>query len=147
MNNFFELQATDIFLNLVLELEPHYKIHAPDIQVRVNHIQLYSGKLTHACQLTHQIPLLSTFDIQIQLTNKNNLEDNTTAALITQLSIDNHQLVPTWTQMAQYSNDHNYQQPTTHLGFNGVWKLSINRPFYQWWHVVTGQGWLLEPKI
>ena len=23
--------------------------------------------------------------------------------------------------------------------------LTINKPFYQWYHIITGQGWLLMP--
>ena len=30
-----------------------------------------------------------------------------------------------------------------HLATNG--RLTINEPFYQWYHQVLGQGWLLTP--
>lgn len=32
-----------------------------------------------------------------------------------------------------------------HLAQHG--KLVIDRPFYQWYHQVSGQGWLLQPQM
>lgn len=146
MNNFSELQDTNLLLTLVLELAPHYQTHAPEIRVCVNTDELYSGKLTKICKLVHQIPLESMFNIEIHLQNKNDYDDCTTAVIITQLALDDHQMIPNWTHLAQYSNDRGHQQPSAHLGFNGIWKLSIDRIFYQWWHIKTGQGWLLDPN-
>lgn len=147
MNNFSELQGTDISLTLVLELEPHYNTHAPDVLAYANNVQLYSGKLTQICCITQQIPLKSIFDIQIHLINKNDLNDCTTGVIISSLTIDCHNLVPKWTHLAHYTNDRDYDGPAAHLGFNGVWKLTIDKPFYQWWHINTGQGWLLKPQF
>ena len=31
-----------------------------------------------------------------------------------------------------------------HLAVNG--RLTISEPFYQWYHRVSGQGWLLTPQ-
>jgi hypothetical protein len=31
-----------------------------------------------------------------------------------------------------------------HLAVDG--QLIINQPFYQWYHTVSGQGWLLKPQ-
>lgn len=31
-----------------------------------------------------------------------------------------------------------------HLAIDG--QLIINQPFYQWYHQVSGQGWLLKPQ-
>lgn len=31
-----------------------------------------------------------------------------------------------------------------HLSKDGI--LQINEPFYQWYHRVSGQGWLLKPQ-
>jgi hypothetical protein len=145
MNNFSELQATDLSLTLLIELTPHYHTHAPEVAVNIGGAEWYAGALNNHIQLAGQLPLLSQFDIEIHLQNKNDYADCTTAAVITQLALDNHQLIPNWTHLSQYSNDRGYQQPTTHLGFNGIWKLSIDKPFYQWWHINTGQGRLLEP--
>jgi hypothetical protein len=32
-----------------------------------------------------------------------------------------------------------------HLAIDGV--LHIDQPFYCWYHTVSGQGWLLEPRV
>lgn len=29
---------------------------------------------------------------------------------------------------------------------NNKWHFTIHKPFYQWRHDVTGQGWLLKPQ-
>ena len=68
-----------------------------------------------------------------------------TAVIIDQLAIDGFDIIPTWTQLATYHNDHDSRGPTAYLGFNGTWRLQIDRPFYQWRHAVTGLGWLLAP--
>jgi hypothetical protein len=47
---------------------------------------------------------------------------------LTSICIDNFDVSPyTWCQ-------------------DGVWHFEIDQPFYQWRHVITGQGWLLEPQ-
>lgn len=147
MNNFSELQATDISLALSITLTPHYKTHAPEVTVCIGGVTCYTGILNNQIQLTHWFPLQSVFDVEIHLQNKNDLDDCTTGVIILDLIIDGHNLVPNWTHLAHYTNDRGLGGPTAHLGFNGVWKLCIDRPFYQWWHINTGQGWLLEPKI
>jgi hypothetical protein len=69
-----------------------------------------------------------------------------TAVVLNQISIDRFDIIPAWTQLAEYVNDHDNTDPTSYLGFNGEWKLEISEPFYQWRHQVTGQGWLLRPS-
>lgn len=147
MNNFSELQATDISLALSITLTPHYRTHAPEVTVCVGSVTYYTGILNQQIQLTHWFPLQSVFDIKIHLQNKNDIDDCTTGVIISDLTVDGNNLVPNWTHLAHYTNDRGFHGPAAHLGFNGVWKLCIDRPFYQWWHINTGQGWLLEPKI
>jgi hypothetical protein len=147
MNNFSELQATDISLPLSITLTPHYKTHAPEVTVCIGGIICYTGILNNQIQLTQLFPLQSVFDIEIHLQNKNDLDDCTTGVIISDLNVDGNNLVPDWTHLAHYTNDRDLGGPAAHLGFNGVWKLCVNRPFYQWWHINTSQGWLLEPEI
>jgi len=147
MNNFSELQATKINLPVIIVLEPVFDTQAPHTVITVAQQVLFSGQLTQPVTLSCCVDLLSQFEISIELNNKDDHKDHTSAVVIVQLSIDSHDLVPQWSQLAHYSNDRNYNLPTTHLGFNGTWKLDISEPFYRWWHRVTGQGWLLLPDL
>jgi len=146
MNNFYELQAIDLSLSLLIELTPHYNTHVPEVVVNIGGEEWYAGVLNKHIQLTGQIPLLSRFDIEIHLRNKNDFDDCTTGVIISKLTLDEKNLVPDWTHLAHYTSDQGPCGPAAHLGFNGVWKLSIDRPFYQWWPIKTGQGKLLDPN-
>jgi hypothetical protein len=145
MNNFSELLATEISLPVEIVLEPVFDTQVPKIVVTVAQRVLFSGQLTQPVTLRCCVNLLTQFDILIEIIDKDDYKDRTSAVVISQLKIDSHDLVPQWSHLAYYSNDRNYNLPTTHLGFNGIWKLSINEPFYRWWHRATGQGWLLGP--
>lgn len=89
--------------------------------------------------------LLSPLGIDIGMKNKQYSNERETAIVITSLTIDNFEIIPNWTNLAKYVNDHNETTPTSYLGFNGVWTLDIPDPFYHWKHRITGQGWLLQP--
>jgi hypothetical protein len=147
MNNFSELLATKVDLPVIIVLEPVFDTQSPSTVITVAGQVLFSGQLTQPVTLSCCVDLLTQFEISIELINKDDHKDHTSAVVISQLSIDSHALVPQWSHLAHYSNDRNYNLPTTHLGFNGTWKLDINEPFYRWWHGVTGQGWLLLPDL
>lgn len=139
MNTFLDLQDTELNLDLILQICP---IGNPLLQVSIND-DVYEWNAENPFSIQRQLPLLDPFSIKIELLEKDYLAAHETAAVIEQLRIDSFELVPTWTQLAQYKNDHNYHDPTNYLGFVGTWELVVDRPFYQWWHQVTGQGLLL----
>lgn len=141
MNTFSDLQATELTLDLGLQIAP---VGKPVICVTLNFEVLYQGMLEHPLQIQRQLPLLNPARIKIELLEKDYLATQETAAVIEQLRIDDFDLIPNWTQLAQYNNDHNYSQPTNYLGFVGSWELLVDQPFYQWWHTITGQGLLLK---
>jgi hypothetical protein len=147
MNNFSELLATEVDLSVVIVLEPVFDTQVPHTVVTVAQQILFSGQLTQPVTLSCCVDLLSQIEILIELKDKDYHKDHTSAVVISRLSIDSHDLVPQWSHLAHYSNDKNYSLPTTHLGFNGTWKLDINEPFYRWRHRATGQGWLLLPDL
>jgi len=31
---------------------------------------------------------------------------------------------------------------TSYINFTGLWEFKIDRPFYPWYHDITGQGWI-----
>lgn len=143
MNNFLDLLDIDHTLDIMLHLEP---VGSPRVCVTVNLEKIWQGTLTNSTVLMHQLPLMSHCQIVVELIDKDYAVDSTSAVVVTQLKIDDFEIVPNWTQMVNYCNDRNYCDPTNYLGYNGQWKLDINQPFYHWHHDVTGQGWLLRPS-
>ena len=136
MNNYSDLQDIDPNINIVIELS---MIGSPDFS-------LYVGDNHWDNQLSINVKqhLLTPFDIVIALRNKHYTTEYETAVIINRLSVDNIELVPQYDYLADYQNDHNNNDPTSYLGFNGQWTLAINRPFYQWLHQAQAQGWLLS---
>lgn len=141
MKTFLDLQDTDLAVDLWLRIVP---VGCPVICVKLNNQTLHQGALSHTLQTQRRLPLLDAFVITVELLEKNYQAEHETAAVIEQLSIDGFEIVPNYTQLATYSNDHGYDQPTNYVGFVGAWTLAVNRSFYQWRHQVTGQGLLLQ---
>ena len=145
MKNFYDLQDIKKQINISLTIVPVIDIQMPNVKIEVNNNILYNGNLENKLILKHQINLLETIDIKLELLNKNYKHSKNTAITIESVKINSFELIPHWTQLATYKNDQNVTQPTNYLGFNGIWNLKINEPFYRWRHKITGQGWLLEP--
>jgi hypothetical protein len=137
MKRYSDLLGIDTRLNLKLELEP---IGIPDVSVTIaNYQQDYL--LSDNRIIDYTIDLLQPFSVIIELRNKQYSLDRETAVII-RLSVDDIDIVPKYDYLADYVNDHDDHNPTSYLGFNGKWTLTIDRAFYHWLHVHSGQGWL-----
>jgi len=134
MNNYSDLQDIDTTLKLSIDLN---LIGNPDYTIRINNI------IDNNIIINKQLPLLKPIVVEIELRNKIYTSEYETAVLVKSLSIDNINIIPTYTQLVDYVNDRDFIDPTNYLGFNGKWTLTINRPFYHWLHQVQAQGWLL----
>lgn len=145
MKNFYELLDTKKQIDIFLKISPWDVTSPPDTKIIINETIYFNGKLFKQTLFTHSVELLENIDIKIELSNKNYKIMSSTAILIESLKIDFFELIPKWTQLANYKNDQDVNQPTNYLGFNGTWDLKIAEPFYRWKHKITGQGWLLEP--
>jgi hypothetical protein len=130
MKTYSELTDTDIQIDLQFEL-----IGNPEFTV--------NGSALTQDNLTYCVDLLTPFSVVIELYNKHYTTEYETAVIIKRLSIDNIEIIPKYDYLAEYINDHNHNNPTNYLGFNGKWTLTIDRPFYRWLHQATGQGWIL----
>jgi hypothetical protein len=144
MKNFLALLATDPRLDLTIGITP---VGYPDTEIWVNQNLMYQGPLSGTLDISTKLPLLSVLSIAVTLKNKIYRSDSETAIVLNNISIDGFDIIPAWTHLARYTNDHGLTDPTSYLGFNGEWKIEIENPFYQWRHQVTGQGWLLRPFI
>ena len=135
MKTFYELTATKHLIDLELNLIDHKSKF--DFVVVINNCEH-----KHEFNICKQLPLLDPILIEIKISGKDYNNDSESAIIVDKLTIDGFVIEP---HLAVYTNDHNYTDPTNHLGFNGTWKVDINKPFYQWKHEVLNRGWLLSP--
>jgi hypothetical protein len=142
MKNFLDLLATDLHLDLELAVEP---VGIPDVEIWINQQRIHQGQLLEPITVSRRLPLLPGFLISVKLKNKVYISESETAVVLNKLSIDRFDIIPRFTHLAQYVNDHNFNKPTSYLGFNGEWRLEVATPFYQWQHEITAQGWLFRP--
>jgi len=145
MKQFLDLLDIDHKIDYTVQLEPvSYNGH-PEFWISINDEIIAEGLLQHNIKEHRQINLFSPIRLEIGIKNKRYSAEKETAVIIRSINIDGFEIVPDWTHLAVYQNDHDFLSPTSYLGFNGTWRLDIPEPFYRWRHRVTGQGWLLEP--
>ena len=135
MNNYLDLLDTDTNIRIEIKLSvigsPYFLVTVADNQ------------WNNQCNIIANHSLLTPFSIEIELRNKHYTVDYETAVIIDSITIDNINVIPAYNHLIDYQNDHNNNIPTNYLGFNGKWSLTFDRPFYQWLHQHSGQGWLL----
>ena len=139
MKTYSDLQAIDTRLNLIIDIEP---VGLPNTRIIVNRDSIDYPGLSAPITLDYQLSLLDSINIDIILSNKHYTTEYETA-IIFKIRVDNIELIPQYDYLAEYVNDHNNNDPTNYLGFNGKWSLTIDRPFYHWLHQHSGQGWLI----
>jgi hypothetical protein len=141
MKNYSDLQDTKLKLTIELELigNPEFSLSiTPSV---VTDQRVITGNESIVNQ-TYYLDLLTPFSIIIGLHNKISTTEYETAIIIKQISVDNIEIMPRYNYLAEYINEHD-NNPTSYLGVNGKWTLTIDRPFYQWLHQAQNQGLLL----
>ena len=149
MINYLDLQDTKLELPISVILEPIVENGVPHCRVCVNGVEKFSDNLQNICEINHNIDLLEPITVKIEMKNKIYSSEKETAVKIKSFTCDGIELIDLTKDPISYIKDsihvdNNYTG--FYLGFNGAWKFKINRPFYQWYHVASGQGWLLEPR-
>jgi len=146
MKNFYDLQGISTNIDFVLELEVVKDNGEPTVEIFLNETKLY-GKypLTGFRKIYTRLKLMDSIKLEISMSDKQYNVKKETAIIIKSLKIDGIELIPAYNHLVDYQNDHNINAKTNYLGYNGTWTLYIDRPFYQWYHQVSGQGWLLSP--
>lgn len=145
MNRFSDLLAIDSSIRLAIRLGVIHDNGYPTASLTVNDDVIRYQPLMDTVEHVVELPLLDPIKIEITMLDKQYSQHQETAVLIESVNIDGFEIVPGWTHLAEYHSERGLQGPTSYLGFNGTWKLSIPLPFYQWRHQITGQGWLLRP--
>ena len=115
MKNFLDLLATNFSIDICIKLIPSV---ANPVKVIVNEQCIYDNVMTHPTELHYSVPLLTPIDISI----------NHAGTYLKSLCFDG------WEARPQHAQD-----------ANNVWQFKIDKPFYQWQHWATSQGWLLLP--
>jgi hypothetical protein len=141
MKNYSDLQDIDPKVKINIKLNP---VEFPNVWIRVNHDLIGYSQLCESISLDYRVGLTESIQIVIELYNKDYIQDNQTAVIIDNITVDNIQIIPKYDYLAEYVNDHANNNPTSYLGFNGKWTLTIDQPFYHWLHQHSGQGWLIE---
>jgi len=139
MKTYSDLTDIDTRLTLTIDIEP---VGLPDARIIVNRDSIDYPGLSAPIKLNYQLSLLDPIDIDIRLSNKQYTTEYETAIKF-KIYIDNIEIIPKYDYLAEYVNDHDNDNPTNYLGFNGKWTLTIDRPFYHWLHEHSGQGWLI----
>jgi hypothetical protein len=145
MKTFSDLLDIDPKIDLSVALEPVSHNGCPEFWISVNDQIIAQGTLLHSITEHCEINLLDPIRLEIGMKQKKYSVEKETAVIIRSINFDKFEIVPEWTHLAVYQNDHNFISPTSYLGFNGTWRLDIPEPFYRWKHHITSQGWLLKP--
>lgn len=124
MKNFSELLDTDSALAVVIRLKIHGQV---DYCAKLNQHRLIDNN-------KFSINLHSPLEFSIQLKNFN---EGTSGIEIIEFSVDGLEVLPLYQHMAD--------PPTHYIDQLGTWCLTIPAPFHQWYHTVSGQGWILTP--
>ena len=140
MKNYLDLQDINTRIDIKINIRP---VGLPNLWIKVNHDLIGYTELSDSIQLDYQAGLLDPINISVELYDKHYTTEYETAVIIDNIIIDNIEIMPKYNYLAEYINDHNNNNPTSYLGFNGKWLLTIDRPFYHWLHEHSGQGWLI----
>jgi hypothetical protein len=127
MKNFYDSTVIKptLKLDVVITLTPVGQ--CPCI-VLVNDTPIFDKLLTDTTILQHGCPLTEPLTVSIIITRQH------PEAVIVGITIDGYPVIPLYQSHAI--------PPTDYLDTNGTWTLTIPN-FYQWYHEITGQGWII----
>ena len=146
MKNFSELLASSPRLQVSVRVMAITDNGLPRATILVNGERLYDNVLESMWAGSTTVDLLEPLTVEVIMSNKQHDQHRETAIIVQDITVDQCQVIPRFGHMVQYAHEQGVGPATSYLGFNGCWRLSTQRPFYQWWHDVTGQGWLLMPS-
>lgn len=132
MKNFLQLTDTHDQLRNSITVRPYYDEDAPSVIVQHNDFVLYTGPLPEVRTFEFKCNLTDLYEVKVTLSNNS-------AVIVEQFMVDDIPLLPKYMLHSTYDAS---DDPTTHLDQMGIWSMKFDQPFYQWYHKVSGQGWL-----
>lgn len=144
MKSFSEILDTKKYLPCIVDIKPITDNGCPTLEIKVKDKRIIQFEVVDDIQIRTNVPLLEAFKIEFVMSEKVYSEKKETA-LVIDLSIDGHEILPRFQYLLNYNNDQNRDIKTNYMGFNGELSLDINKPFYEWFHEHTNQGVLLHP--
>jgi len=145
MNQFLDLLDTNYTLPIKIVFDSVVFNGVPHIMLCVNNKILFNNDVMNETVISHNIALLDPLNISIIMSNKQYHISKETAVVIKTIEIDGFNLIPEYNHYFNYDNDHNINSSSNYLGYNGIWYLQTTVPFYNWKHIILGNGWLIQP--
>ena len=146
MKNFLQaLDTTAKTVEILLKTRVISENGFPEVEIRYNQQVMHSGILKENKNFKFLDSIDSLMNFEIELKNKNYNRKLETAFIMDYISVDGLNIIPNYVHLINYDNDHDQNIKTNYLGYNGVWSLKINDPFYIWYHKISGQGMLFSP--
>lgn len=143
MKTFCDLLVIDQTIKIEIELRPEFDLAPPWVSVMVNHHRETFELSSVQCR-QFELALLDSIDVVVQVEPSHQI-DPRRGVEISKLDVDNKSLLPQHCRLAQLSDNLVQYAPTNHIVQHGQWRFCIDRPFYQWYHDISSQGWLLKP--
>lgn len=127
MKNFYEATVIRPALTVTVRLII-MAIGSVPCLIKLNSKTLFEDTLTDVQTLEIEVPLLDTIDLSIQVYRHH------PDAVVVDLYIDGYEILPKYQHLAN--------PPVCYIDFNNEWTMHIPN-FYQWYHKITGQGWII----
>jgi hypothetical protein len=143
MKNFLEALGTDPKLKVEISIRAIIDNGYPDFNLFFNEKLIAHHNQTQI-HLIEYIRYDEKLSIKIKMFGKKYSALKESAIIVENISIDDINIIPTFSHYTVYNNDHNKPITTNYLGYNGDWSININEPFYHWYHSVTAQGILIK---
>lgn len=127
MKNFYDSTVIKptLTLDVVITLTP---VGQCPCNVSINESLIYDNMLSELTTLQFQHPLTDPLNLSI------NIKRTHPTAVIINVIVDGFLIIPLYQNLAV--------PPTDYIDFNDKWSLDIPN-FYQWYHEITGQGWII----
>lgn len=144
MKTFSDILDINPDINVEINIETIEDNGYPNFEVKLNHQNIIIDQQKNI-GIKKTVSVFDPIRIEIVLKDKKYSSTKETAILLRSIKIAGIDIVPKFLHLTEYNNDHNQKIHTTHIGYNGCWSLDTGKPFFEWYHEVSGQGMLIKP--
>lgn len=144
MKTFSELLDIETVLDLKLQIEVLDDNGYPEFEIKIDDTIVPVLNKNNNIIIDRQVSMYDPIKIQVLLKHKNYSDVKESAVIIKNITIEGMEIIPKFVHKITYINERNKLLFTNYLGYCGIWELKIDRPFFQWYHEVSGQGMLIK---